>query len=70
MQAQARGSLQYGSRAFSMPTPGGGLPPQYGGPGLMFGNSGGSGGHAGATAAASAALQVTGLLIPHSSDHR
>jgi hypothetical protein len=54
---QARSNLQYGSRAFSMPTPGGGLPPPYGG--LTFANPGGSSGHVGATAAASAALQAS-----------
>jgi hypothetical protein len=57
MQAQQpRSNLQYASRAFSMPVPGGGLPPPYGG--LTFANPGGSSGHTGATAAASAALQV------------
>lgn len=58
---QARSNLQYGSRAFSMPIPGGGLSSPYGGPGLTFANPGGSSGHASATAAASAALQVKPL---------
>jgi hypothetical protein len=57
--------VQYGARAFSMPTPGGGLPPTYGGPGLMFNNGGGPGNHASATAAATAALQVTLVWFRH-----
>lgn len=56
-QQQARSNAQFAARAFSMPTPGGGLP-AYSGTGGLFG-AGGVVQHA--TAAATAALQTAGL---------